>query len=451
MTYLALTFLIAATALLLIWGIVRTERIFQFPFFVGAIFAAFVVPQSFALIRNPGVVPESSITMTLFYAGICALAALVGYMLPVSPSITSMMAFPSVARRRVHVGLLFCLIGLLASRFLAQETADQAAWTTGLATKYYFFAVLLIPGVTILLFEGLGQRILWMIALGSLGLLEQLRMALAAGRREPIAEIFITAGLVLYCTKGWRPPRWLAIAAIIAMALLIPYAGTYRQVLAGSQTEQLSSEDVLLKFSRHLTEGGPLEMRNAAALIHNSVASGHISGGTGYWNMIVFRFVPGQFIGLEAKQALMFSPLVPGDYDSPQVIRYTNPRGTTYTGIGDTFEELSYLGFFVFMLVAWIYRNIWFGVERSGMLARIIYAGLAASAMTLVTHGSRRFFPDMIYLVFFVGLAALYARRKAGDPSEEQSGGWAAVPPPPPAILLVVHGWAPGDGPRSLR
>ena len=40
---------------LFVWGLIRIERIYQYPFFMGAIFLSFLVPQAFALVNNPAV------------------------------------------------------------------------------------------------------------------------------------------------------------------------------------------------------------------------------------------------------------------------------------------------------------------------------------------------------------------------------------------------------------
>ena len=64
---------------LLGWGLIRIERIYQYPFFMGAIFISFLVPQAFALVENPGVLDQQSLERVLLMSSLCAIACWVGY------------------------------------------------------------------------------------------------------------------------------------------------------------------------------------------------------------------------------------------------------------------------------------------------------------------------------------------------------------------------------------
>jgi len=64
---------------LLGWGFIRIERIYQYPFFMGAIFLSFLVPQAFALVENPGQLDQESLERVLLMSSLCAAACWVGY------------------------------------------------------------------------------------------------------------------------------------------------------------------------------------------------------------------------------------------------------------------------------------------------------------------------------------------------------------------------------------
>ena len=50
MTEFYLYLFIATCAGLLLWGLFRIERVYQYPFFMGSIFISFITPQAFVLL-----------------------------------------------------------------------------------------------------------------------------------------------------------------------------------------------------------------------------------------------------------------------------------------------------------------------------------------------------------------------------------------------------------------
>ena len=70
---------IAACSGLILWGMGRPERVYQYPFLIGAIFSAFLIPQALSLVHNPGMVSEGAIDRTLLMGALCMLMAWAGY------------------------------------------------------------------------------------------------------------------------------------------------------------------------------------------------------------------------------------------------------------------------------------------------------------------------------------------------------------------------------------
>ncbi len=57
---------------LIAWGLVCLERVYQYPFFMGSIFISFLLPQAFALIKNPGQVSQQALERVLLFSCLCA-------------------------------------------------------------------------------------------------------------------------------------------------------------------------------------------------------------------------------------------------------------------------------------------------------------------------------------------------------------------------------------------
>src|SRR5678816_3020873 len=78
--------LIVLVSIPLLGVLVKPERIYQYPYFMAAVFGIFIVPQAVSLVRFPGAAPESAIGNVLLVTCLCVAACLVrfGARLPVA-------------------------------------------------------------------------------------------------------------------------------------------------------------------------------------------------------------------------------------------------------------------------------------------------------------------------------------------------------------------------------
>ena len=58
-------------AVFLSGGMREPNRVYQYPFLIGAIFTAFLLPQAIALVDYPGGVPRSAVNQALFMGTLC--------------------------------------------------------------------------------------------------------------------------------------------------------------------------------------------------------------------------------------------------------------------------------------------------------------------------------------------------------------------------------------------
>ncbi|MDQ3118106.1 MAG: hypothetical protein M3Q89_00825, partial [Verrucomicrobiota bacterium] len=154
------------------------------------------------------------------------------------------------------------------------------------------------------------------------------------------------------------------------------------------------------------------EVKNATALIAATEATGYYDYGAGYWNAMVFRFIPAQFVGKEFKSALMIGgePRDFGDFIE-QVLGARLPTGSTVTGMGDSFNELGYFGCLFFAAMGYLFKSLWSAANQAnGTVAQILYIQSVTSAMRTVTHQTTGFLPGFIYGVIFIGAIAWFAK-----------------------------------------
>jgi hypothetical protein len=400
---------------LLGWGLIRVERIYQYPFFMGSIFISFLVPQTFALMNNPGPVSQEALERVLLVSCFCAAACWLGYGLKPNKKWLAKLYIVVDERKLFRAGIALVIIGYLFNFLLANTTIQKASngnWT-GPATIYFFLAQVVNIALAIFLLQYLRRPSAINLICTVIAVFPLLQRILV-GRRQPTMTLAIIIGLSFWLVRRYIPPRWLVITAIVTMTFLIPLVGALRGhfwtfLFSGNWQEVLSSS--FQSFASLQTGTKTLELRNAALLMDAAERTGIYGYGTGFWDSIVFQYVPGQIVGYEFKQSLQFKLL---SFDLlGQFYGYTIPNGSTITGVGDSFLDFSYLGFLVFALIGYIFKNLWISsFYHESTVSRLLYMGLVSPAMLGVTHGIGRFLQEAIFQVFFISLVTYYSRAR---------------------------------------
>ncbi|MEQ1749037.1 MAG: hypothetical protein ABL974_06415, partial [Prosthecobacter sp.] len=199
--------------------------------------------------------------------------------------------------------------------------------------------------------------------------------------------------------------------ALIFAMLAIPATGTYRGLVATGQVSKIDRIDLYENFVNYFNKVSTLELRNGAALIKATTLLGSYQWGTGYWNQLVFRFVPAQILGRDFKDALMSGSTVQKLYSSRLATQYEIPPGSTLTGMGDSFQEFGWFGFIFFIFLAFIFRSVWAAASQpNAIFPQLFYILICSSAMRTVTHQTVDFLPGMIYQLTFLSVGYLYAK-----------------------------------------
>jgi hypothetical protein len=162
-------------------------------------------------------------------------------------------------------------------------------------------------------------------------------------------------------------------------------------------------------FKNFIFEESILELRNGAAIIEATRQTGNYQLGKGYWNHLVFRFVPGQLVGMDLKQSLMFGVWDIGKSGgSESGVQFS--RGSTITGMGDTFLQFGWFGCLFFAFMGMLFKGMWqASLAPNALFARLMYVMTFTSGMRAVTHWTADFLPGLLYFAIFLGLAGFYA------------------------------------------
>ena len=409
----SLTALIGAT---LIHGLAKTERFFEYPYFMATAFAVFIVPQTVSLLRFPGAVNEEWLGNTLLMACLCFGMCWFGYRINVSLAERALLTAPMRWRRLFLGALVFIAISYYFNFLISQMTPEETGGSmwTGPVTIYAFFALLIYPAFAISFRYALetGRLVAW--AATVVAALPPLHTAFI-GRREATVQFALTLCLTLFFTRGVRPPRLAIAAVVIAAMLAIPATGTYRSLIAERDWKGVRQIDLVENFRDYLTQESILELRNGALLMEATAQTKHYEWGTGYWDQLVFRLVPAQWLGNEFKESLMFHSSDERLMEDLLVLGYEIPGGSTLTGIGDSFQQFGYFGCLFFAVLGVFFRSLWEATKRpNALVAQLFYIQIATSAMRAVTHQTVDFLPGVVYQAIFLGMLALFAR----EPSE---------------------------------
>ena len=404
---LALTCVVLAAAT--IW---RPRLIYEYPYFMGATFTAFILPQAYAIYQDQwgGIY----LRMTLLMCFLCVACCYLGYQQRPHPRLLEKFNIPINPGRFLAGGIVLVLIGsYFTYEFALRPEDDEISGTIGVV--YLFFGGLVYPGFAICFYCALKEKWItaWLATVGAAVI--PLQTALFYGRREPTVLFLMSMGLGIFFIKRKPAPRVVIIAAIVGAMFFIPSTGEYRELARQDPLEAFRQINFTEQFQEALDPNALSELKNATVVIAATDAIGDYELGAGYWNQIVFRFVPAQFVGKDFKNRFMLGGEKRDMSDFVNdVLGIRLPPGLTVTGMGDSFNEFGYFGCLFFAILGYLFKTLWAAANKpNGTIAQILYIQVTTSAMRAATHQTVDFLPAFIYGVIFIGAIAFFARDRS--------------------------------------
>jgi oligosaccharide repeat unit polymerase len=405
--------LIAGLAVMLAVTLAKPERIYEYPFFMAATFIVFIVPQAISFIRFPGGFGEEQVANVLLMTCLCFAMCWAGYQLRPAQFLKKTLAWPINLDRLFHGGLVFIAVSYFFNYLITGMTEEETGGSmwTGKVTIYAFFAGLIYPAFAICLFTALRTNglLAWLSVI--VAAIQPLQASVLAGRRETTVLFLLTISLTLYYYRGIKPPRLVVLFSILFAMLIIPATGTYRGLAADRDWNQVRQMDLIGNFKTYLNQESILELRNGALVIEATRQAGNYEYGAGYWDQLIFRFVPAQLVGKGLKNSLMFQSSE--DYTQNELAKlgYDIPGGSTLTGMADSFQQFGWFGCLFFAGMGLLFKTLYRAtLQPNPIFAQLIYIQITTSAMRALTHQTIDFLPGLVYYSIFLGLLYLYAR-----------------------------------------
>jgi hypothetical protein len=413
MPWLYFWILTAMLAVTLAVTLFKPEKIYEYPYFMAAAFVVFIVPQAISLIHFPGGAQSEWIANALLMCCLCFGACWAGYFRPPVQSWQQRMSQSVNLDRMFHGGVVFIVISFFFDFLISMMTEEEIGgnlWT-GKVTIYGFFAGLIYPGFAICLMTALrtGRLMAWLATV--VAAIQPVEISVLSGRREDTVLFLLTLALTLYYQRGIKPSRAAIILLVTFAMLAIPATGTYRGLAAQRDWQGVKQIKLMDNFKDYLNQESILELRNATFLIEATRQSGSYQYGEGYWDQLVWRFVPAQLLGKGFKDSLMFHSPYDQTQNELSKLGYEASVGSTITGMGDSFQQLGWFGCLFFAAMALLFKTLFnASVQPNAVFAQVFYIQIATSAMRAVTHQTLDFLPGLVYYIIFLGLLFLYAR-----------------------------------------
>jgi hypothetical protein len=410
---------------ILIWAfaiifLIRTMQnpalIYHYPYMISFAFVVFILPQA-VVIYSKNIFSSDSMNRLFLMTVLCWAMSFIGWYSYKPKSLTFSRTFNRPYNENtlsiingffICVGIIFDIISNRI--FKTEEFGGQA---TGIVTIYLFFRQLLFYGAGLSLSLWLKKRKNIDLFFTLIGVLYGLYIGILQGRRTQTLYTLIILGLPLFLYLKLKPSRLIIVFFMVLSLVIIPSMGQYRQILDSSENtstffQRLFSE---MDFKKNLKEfyvnAKSIELVNGGYVIDYTYRTSNYRMGTGYWNEIVFRFVPAQIVGKETKKSLMV------DFDffahSRRDVRQFNPNyilGGTTTGMADAFHEFDYWGCLFFFFIAMFMKRIWFTItETKNHFLIVLYAIMLVDSIISVTHSTNSFLPGFISVLIFLFFA----------------------------------------------
>ncbi|TLD69943.1 hypothetical protein FEM03_14520 [Phragmitibacter flavus] len=431
MPYYYLYLLIATLIVFFLFVLKSPAKIFEYPYFMAAVMAIFVLPQAYSLILFPGGVNMPEIKDMLLICSLCLWCCAFGYKFAPSVSIIRDISRPVDLDRFLIVGVAFALVGLASGVFLPR---DQVAFgsrggLTGVATIYMFFGSLIYPGFAICYYVFRKKINFFTVSALALSSISPL-IAIVQGRREPTATVILALAVTSYFLFRKPPNRVVVFVGLFFAMLAIPATGDYRRIMHDEGISKIREVNLVENFKNFVTRESVLELRNGAAIIESTRIQRRYGWGAGYWNLLVHRFVPAQIVGRQTKEALLVGTNLEKIYSTELATNYEISPGSTITGMGDSYEQFGWFGCLFFAAVGMLFKSVWTAaMQPNAAFAQIFYIMICTSAMRAITHQTVDFVPAVTYQLIFLGAGYLFAR----IPDVPRLSRRAGARPPSPA------------------
>lgn len=410
------------------WGLLRPDRLYQFPTLFGAAWLFYIIPQASGAVNNPDKYPEwvlgdGGLQLALLMCILCVQAGWSGYhnRRSANPSSPPLAEAPRYSDSRLFtsaaalyaVGLYAAyLLASLAGGFVDQFTGGghyELEWS-GLPVRYVFFAQFIYPALAIAWLAYLRRPTSVRAAFLALFSIYPIATTIFLGRRASTVFLLLIVFLGLFFVRRWAPPRPVMLAGVVLMALFVALAPQYRTVTQyGFDMEQLREVQVKSSLADILSGKAYAEFDALVVTIASYDRDKEFGFGSGFYNATIGQLVPRQLVGEEIKSGLMLD--LWGDTWRAGLLSSEIPYGSNPTGVANAFVEFWFFGAAIYYLFAAGVRRLWERAAGNHSLGAQVWYVLIASFIPISVLGSLTVLPgELIAMYVFIAPILWYSR-----------------------------------------
>lgn len=410
MKSIALLILAITCVYLIIWGLLKRERLYTPSLWMAFVILIILMPQAISLL-NDETLPPLGYEKTLFMIILSMILTHIGFNRRCRP----LMLFEKMNDRSMLAssGIFLSIIGIFFWWKISGLSEDftSGQWS-GLSTIYNFFAQMFLIGHVLLLLS-LCKKITWpSLSVYIIDTLLILDRIFISSRRSTAAFFLLTTLLVLWQRKGIIIPRILLLILLVAGALFVHSIGEYRDITTsgGGYNSILTGRDVnygdifsidyLSNLEDSFHSKAP-ELSAAVYSISNIDYSNSYDFGMRYWNSLIHNFFPAQVFSANLKRSLMFH------VTREEFFVHEVGTGTSGLGVVGAFSSFSYFGVFEFMIFALVLRKLLNGADHSDA-SLLLYAYLLFCFLQGISHSLTRVFTGAVYVIFVVFITSRF-------------------------------------------
>jgi hypothetical protein len=389
MAWVLLITLGAMCLYMMLSGLSRADRIYQFPFLIGCVFFAITFLEFVALCLAPGRLPSGALARTGFVANVSLLMCVVGDR--TARKVTGQ-STPGSYDLRILSHYSMILTGIGAAFFIKLLSLPTSAFRTqdwsGLPVAYIFLCEPLFVGFALAYLIYLRTAWLQCLLTACIGLSAYLVRIILHGRRAMFIELAVIIGVGYFFTLRRPVSRMVVAAGIVVFVLLHFSAHEYRMAVvgkAGYDITKISEIEFAKNLKRSIDRNSSGSMENAAYYMAAVDKEGSYGCGLPYWNAIIQSFVPRQWVGEKVKRSLMLDTVDPPRL-AYRLFGYVSKPGVPGTGLSDSFASFSYFGSGVFFLLALYFGRLYRMALLGDLRAQMFYVCLLTGGLHTATH-----------------------------------------------------------------
>lgn len=407
MIWITTGLLILTCLWLLLEGLTRPGKVYEFPFLAAAITTAWVLPQLPGLAVDP-FLPPGSYERAVGFTAACLAACRIGW----RPQPPAMAAFRwAMDEKRLLIAAAILSVGGGYFYYLLSRVPGDlavASGMTGWAVVMFFFSKLLPYGMTIALLCLVHRPSPLAIAIVAVDALFYVDRIFVTGKRAETTGLILMIALAVWFYHRRAIPGIVVVLGMVFGMLSTTSTHDYRELTRADGAPTLSKlADISLigNFEKLLSQGGA-EMQNAILRMNMVAHNQQYDFGLSNWNILVFNFIPAQVVGPRFKASLMVD-------GSAQIERDYSPlSGTTETGMTDAFASFWYFGWIKFLLIAYVLSRLYGSAMSGQIVPQILYILLIVSGMQTITHHTQAILSEAIQIMVFVMPLLLFARAR---------------------------------------